>query len=102
VFDADNHYNEELDAFTGTSIQRWVHGRSSGANSAVWRNHVLGGRVSHAVTNPTFDPVALPGAMYEYFRSNPDRRNPMEFLPDLIAKVRSTSDKMPATGPMIR
>lgn len=80
VFDADNHYYEALDAFTrhldpalGTRVIQWceVGGR---------RYHVIGGRVSHAVTNPTFDPVALPGAMYEYFRGNPDGRNPMEFL----------------------
>ena len=36
--------------------------------------------MNHAVTNPTFDPVAFPGAMYEYFRGNPHNRNPMEFL----------------------
>jgi predicted TIM-barrel fold metal-dependent hydrolase len=44
------------------------------------RYHVIGGRVSRAVTNPTFDPIALPGAMYDYFRGNPDGRNPLEFL----------------------
>jgi predicted TIM-barrel fold metal-dependent hydrolase len=80
VFDADNHYYEAEDAFTrhldpalGPRVAQWceVDGR---------RYHVLGGRVSRAVTNPTFDPVAMPGAMYDYFRGNPDKRNPMEFL----------------------
>ena len=80
VFDADNHYYEALDAFTrhldpalGSRVIQWseINGR---------RYHVIGGRVSRAVTNPTFDPVALPGAMYDYFRGNPDGRNPMEFL----------------------
>lgn len=80
VFDADNHYYEALDAFTryldpalGPRVVEWceINGR---------RYHVLGGRVSRAVTNPTFDPVAFPGAMYDYFRGNPDGRNPMEFL----------------------
>ena len=32
------------------------------------------------MTNPTFDPVAMPGALYDYFRGNPDSRNPVEFL----------------------
>ena len=68
VFDADNHYYEALDAFTrhldpalGSRVIQWseINGR---------RYHVIGGRVSHAVTNPTFDPVAFPGAMYDYFR----------------------------------
>ncbi len=80
VFDADNHYYEALDAFTrhldpslGSRVIEWseINGR---------RYHVIGGRVSRAVTNPTFDPIAMPGAMYDYFRGNPDSRNPMEFL----------------------
>jgi predicted TIM-barrel fold metal-dependent hydrolase len=80
VFDADNHYYEALDAFTrhldpalGPRVCQWaeIGGR---------RYHVLGGQVVRAVTNPTFDPVALPGAMYDYFRGNPDGRNPLDML----------------------
>jgi predicted TIM-barrel fold metal-dependent hydrolase len=80
VFDADNHYYEAEDAFTrhldpklGPRVIQWceIDGR---------RYHVIGGRVNHAVTNPTFDPIALPGALHDYFRGNPDRRGPLEFL----------------------
>jgi predicted TIM-barrel fold metal-dependent hydrolase len=80
VFDADNHYYEALDAFTrhldpklGPRVCQWaeIDGR---------RYHLLGGRVTKAVTNPTFDPVALPGALYDYFRGNPEGRNPLEML----------------------
>lgn len=80
VFDADNHYYEALDAFTrhldpalGPRVLQWaeVDGR---------RYHVLGGRVSRAVANPTFDPIAMPGALYDYFRGNPDHQNPLELL----------------------
>ena len=79
-FDADNHYYEALDAFTrhldpalGDRCVRWceIDGR---------RYHVVGGYVSKAVTNPTFDPIAAPGAMHDYFRGNPEKRNPIEFL----------------------
>ena len=79
-FDADNHYYEALDAFTryldpalGSRCVEWaeVNGR---------RYHVVGGMLSRAVTNPTFDPIAPPGAMHDYFRGNPDKRNPLEFL----------------------
>ena len=72
VFDADNHYYEALDAFTrhldpalGPRVIEWVEigGR---------RYHSLGGRVSRAVSNPTFDPVAPAGALADYFRGNPD------------------------------
>jgi predicted TIM-barrel fold metal-dependent hydrolase len=80
VFDADNHYYEALDAFTrhldpalGPRCVQWceINGR---------KYHVLGGRVSKAVTNPTFDPIAEPGAMYDYFRGNPDGKDPLSFL----------------------
>ncbi len=82
AFDCDNHYYEALDAFTrhldprlGGRCVQWaqINGR---------QYHVVGGRVSHAVTNPTFDPIAKAGAMHDYFRGNPDGRNPMEFLTD--------------------
>ena len=80
VFDGDNHYYEALDAFTrhldpklGPRVCQWaeVDGR---------RYHVLGGRVTRAVSNPTFDPVAVPGALYDYFRGNPEGRNPLDML----------------------
>jgi len=80
AFDGDNHYYEALDAFTrhldpklGPRIIQWaeINGR---------RYHVIGGRVSRAVTNPTFDPVSPAGALSEYFRGNPSGRLPHEYL----------------------
>jgi predicted TIM-barrel fold metal-dependent hydrolase len=80
VFDADNHYYEAIDAFTrhldpslGRRIVQWceIDGR---------KYHVVGGRVNHAVVNPTFDPVARAGAMSEYFRGNASGRSPAEYL----------------------
>ncbi len=80
VFDADQHYYEALDAFTrhldpahGPRVVQWceIGGR---------RYHVLGGRVSRAVSNPTFDPIARPGALYDYFRGNPAGANPLALL----------------------
>jgi predicted TIM-barrel fold metal-dependent hydrolase len=80
AFDADHHYYEALDAFTrhldpkvGPRTVQWaeIDGR---------KYHVVAGRVSRAVVNPTFDPVAKPGAMHDYFRGNPDGRSPLEFL----------------------
>jgi predicted TIM-barrel fold metal-dependent hydrolase len=80
AFDADNHYYEALDAFTrhldpklGPRIIQWaeIDGR---------RYHVIGGRVSRAVVNPTFDPVAPAGALSAYFRGNPEGKSPLELL----------------------
>ena len=79
-FDCDNHYYEALDAFTrhldpalGSRCVEWcqINGRSY---------QVVGGIVSRAVTNPTFDPIAPPGAMHDYFRGNPENKSPLEFL----------------------
>ena len=80
AFDADNHYYEALDAFTrhldprdGPRCVQWceIDGR---------RYHVVGGRVNRAVVNPTFDPISPAGAMHDFFRGNPDGRNPLDFL----------------------
>lgn len=82
AFDADNHYYEALDAFTrhldprqGPRTVQWaeIEGR---------RYHVVGGRVSRAVTNPTFDPIAKPGCLRDYFRGNPDGISPLAALRD--------------------
>ena len=82
VWDSDNHYYEATDAFTrhldpadGPRCVQWatIDGR---------RYHVLGGRVSRAVANATFDPVAKPGCLSEYFRGNPNGVNPLELLRD--------------------
>ena len=42
----------------------------------------MGGRLSHAVANPTWNPIAKPGALHSYFRGNPDGKNPLELLKD--------------------
>lgn len=82
VHDADNHYYEALDAFTrhlpagmGPRCVQWcdIDGR---------KYHVLGGRVSRAVTNATFDPISKPGILASYFRGNPDNVNPLELIRD--------------------
>jgi predicted TIM-barrel fold metal-dependent hydrolase len=82
VFDADNHYYEAEDAFTrhldpadGPRCVQWaeIDGR---------RYHVVGGRVSRAVTNATFDPISKPGCLADYFRGNAAGVNPLERLRD--------------------
>ena len=80
VFDCDNHYYEAVDAFTRHLDPR------TGPRTIQWceidgrKYHVIGGRVSRAVVNPTFDPVALPGVLKDYFRGNPNGQNPIELL----------------------
>jgi predicted TIM-barrel fold metal-dependent hydrolase len=82
VWDADNHYYEATDAFTryldpadGPRCIQWatIDGR---------QYHVVGGRVSRAVANATFDPISKPGCLSDYFRGNPNKANPLELLRD--------------------
>ncbi len=80
VIDADSHYYEALDAFTRHLDPAW------GQRCVQWcdidgrKYHVVGGRVSRAVTNATFDPIAKAGALHDYFRGNPDGRDPLSML----------------------
>ena len=41
---------------------------------------VLGGKVFRGVKNATFDPVAFPGVLADYFRGNPNNEDPLELL----------------------
>ena len=75
VFDADNHLYETKDALTKFLPERYrgavdyveVRGRTK---------IVIKGTISDYIPNPTFDVVARPGAMEEYFRhGNPDGKD---------------------------
>jgi predicted TIM-barrel fold metal-dependent hydrolase len=67
-FDADNHYYEAEDAFTrhidpsmAKRCMQWavVDGK---------RRLLVGGRINKFIPNPTFDPIARPGSLEDYFR----------------------------------
>lgn len=79
-FDADNHYYEAADAFT-----RHVP-ESMRARCVQWaeidgrKHHVVAGKLARAVSNPTWNPIAKPGAIAEYLRGNPDRKDPRELM----------------------
>lgn len=83
VFDFDNHYYEPEDAFTryqDRSLRnrgiRWaeVDGR---------RRLLVGGTINSYIANPTFDPVAKPGALYDWYRGNPRRQQIVEAFGEL-------------------
>jgi predicted TIM-barrel fold metal-dependent hydrolase len=72
IFDADHHLYETRESFTKFLPEQYrrliqyvdVEGRTK---------IVVGGQVSEYIPNPTFDVVARPGAMEDYFRKgNPD------------------------------
>jgi predicted TIM-barrel fold metal-dependent hydrolase len=79
-FDADNHFYEALDAFTRHVPAEMQHRVVQWVEQGGRRYHLVGGRISHAVVNPTWDPVAMPGALNAYFKGNPEGKSPLEML----------------------
>ncbi|MGZ4705763.1 MAG: amidohydrolase family protein [Acidimicrobiales bacterium] len=73
LFDFDNHYYEATDAFTRHLDPRL---RSRGVQWVTVRGRerlLVGGQLNSYIPNPTFDPVAKPGALFSWYRGNPDR-----------------------------
>ena len=79
-FDADNHYYEALDAFTRHVPAEMRRRCVEWAEIEGRRYHVVGGRVSHAVRNATFNPISKPGSLYDFLRGNPTSENVVERL----------------------
>ncbi|MCH2171364.1 amidohydrolase [Myxococcota bacterium] len=81
-FDCDNHYYEALDAFTrhvpGNMRSRCVQWAEIDGR----KHHIVGGKLAHAVTNPTWNPIAKPGAIASYLRGNPDDQRPDQLMKD--------------------
>ncbi|MEZ4218181.1 MAG: amidohydrolase family protein [Myxococcota bacterium] len=84
IFDGDNHYYEAEDAFTRhldrrmrSRCMQWavVNGRKS---------LLVAGKVNRFIPNPTFDPVAVPGCLDQYYRGhNPGKKSIKEAFGDL-------------------
>jgi predicted TIM-barrel fold metal-dependent hydrolase len=83
IFDFDNHYYEAEDAFTRHQDRSLRHRGVRWAEIDGRRRLLVGGRVNSYVANPTFDPVARPGSLYEWYRGNPARQSIVEAFGDL-------------------
>ncbi|MDH3753026.1 MAG: amidohydrolase [Acidimicrobiia bacterium] len=69
AFDADNHYYEAEDAFI-RHVDPEMHKRCmQWADIGGRRRLLVAGRVNRFIPNPTFDPVARPGVLDQYFRA---------------------------------
>ena len=68
MFDADNHYYEATDAFTRYQDPKMAKRCVQWATIDGRLRLLVGGRVCRFIPNPTFDPVARPGALDAYFR----------------------------------
>jgi hypothetical protein len=97
VFDADNHLYETEDAFTRHLPKRYeglfkyvqVNGRTKIAVNNV---------ISDYIPNPTFEVVARPGALSDYFEGkNPEGRTPREIIGEPMRSV----DAFRSAGPRL-
>jgi predicted TIM-barrel fold metal-dependent hydrolase len=67
-FDADNHYYESTDAFTRHIEPGMAKRCMQWADVDGKRRLLVGGKVNKFIPNPTFDPIAAPGSLEDYFR----------------------------------
>jgi predicted TIM-barrel fold metal-dependent hydrolase len=70
IFDADNHYYEAEDAFTRHLDPRMRRRCMDWAVVKGRRELLVAGAVNRFIPNPTFDPVARPGCLDQYYRGN--------------------------------
>jgi len=80
AFDADNHYYEALDAFTRHVPDAMQPRCVQWAEIDGRKHHLVGGKLAHAVKNPTWDPIAMPGAISDYLRGNPSGKDPRHLM----------------------
>jgi predicted TIM-barrel fold metal-dependent hydrolase len=83
-FDCDNHYYEAVDAFT-RHIEPEFRKRTMQWVEMDGRTRLLvAGKLNKFIPKPTFDPVAAPGVMDEYFRGrNPKSADPGKLMGEL-------------------
>jgi predicted TIM-barrel fold metal-dependent hydrolase len=82
-FDFDNHYYESEDAFTRHLDPKLANRCVRWAEIGGRRRLLVGGRLNSYVANPTFDPVAKPGSLYEWYRGNPEQKTIVEAFGEL-------------------
>jgi hypothetical protein len=69
AFDADNHYYEATDAFTRHIEPEYARRAMQWATIDGKQRLLVGGKINRFIPNPTFDPVAKPGVLDQYFRA---------------------------------
>ena len=76
AFDADQHYYEAEDAFIRHMPKEMQRRAMQWAEVDGRKRLLVGGKINRFIPNPTFDPVARPGSLDEYFRGkNPEAKD---------------------------
>lgn len=68
AFDCDHHYYEAEDAFTRHLDPKMAKRAMQWAEVDGRKRLLVGGRINRFIPNPTFDPIARPGCLDDYFR----------------------------------
>src|SRR3546814_19279085 len=71
IFDFDNHYYEAPDAFTRHQDRSLRYRGVRWADIDGRQPLLVGGTVNSYIANPTFDPVAKPGSLFDGSRGDP-------------------------------
>ena len=72
VFDADNHYYEAQDALTRHLPAEWKRRGPKWIEMNGRKRLMLGDKLYGFIPNPTFDPIAKPGCLHDYFAAKLD------------------------------
>lgn len=84
-FDADNHYYEATDVFTRHMEPGMAKRCMQWAEIDGKQRLLVGGKVNRFIPKPTFDPVARPGSLDEYFRGrNPGAKDVKSMFGELL------------------
>jgi len=75
AFDADQHFYEAEDAFIRFMPKDMQKRCMQWAQVDGKKRLLVGGKVNRFIPNPTFDPVARPGCLDEYFRAKTSARD---------------------------
>ncbi|HXX49558.1 MAG TPA: amidohydrolase family protein [Myxococcota bacterium] len=94
IFDADNHYYEAEDAFTRHIDPRLKRRAIEWAVVDGRKTLLVAGKVNRFIPNPTFDPVAKPGCLEQYYRGhNPKNLSMRELFGQLEPIQRAYRDR---------
>src|SRR5580698_8283038 len=92
LFDADNHLYETRDAFT-KHLPAHFKGAIDYVELRGRTKIVVKGKISEYIPNPTFEVVARPGAMEQYFRvGNPDGQSRREMFGEPMRSIPAFHD----------
>ena len=88
-FDCDHHYYEAEDAFIRYMDPAMMQRAMQWVNVNGRKRLMVGGKVNRFIPNPTFDPIARPGCLDDYFRGKVSVTD----MRDAFGELESLSDR---------